>query len=78
MKKLNQQPRIGVIDFFVGFVAAIAISDWLVQPLFNTDGKSYGIKILYWLIGTLIFLALGLGIMVLTMYLRSRLHTRRK
>lgn len=73
MKKVTQQPRISVIDFFIGFIGAIAISDWLVQPLFSTDGKSYGVKILYWAIGTIIFLAVGLLLMLASMYVRNKI-----
>lgn len=65
-------PRISTIDFLIGFVLAIAITDWFVQPHFTGEGKSYGIKLLLWAIGTVIFLAIGLVLMLVSMYVRSQ------
>lgn len=61
-----------MVDFLIGFVLAIAISDWFIQPHFGGDGKSYGVKLLLWFVGTLIFLVIGLLLMLVSMYVRSQ------
>ena len=77
MSKISMQPKIGILDFLIGFIIAAWVSDTFIQPLFADQAASYGVKILHWFIVTVVFLVMASGIILLSMWLRMVIKDKR-
>lgn len=70
--------KIGIIDFLLGFVVATALTDWVVQPLFDNPERSYGMKLIMWLLVTVIFLLISAFVIFVSLVTRNQLKKRRR
>ena len=79
MKKTEELPfRIGLLDVIIGMIVTIAITDWFVQPHFDTPGASYSSKMINWLIVTGLFLFIAAAIIGTSVYVRQRISKNKR
>lgn len=70
--------KIGILDFLLGFIVATALTDWVVQPLFDNPDRSYGMKLIIWLLVTVIFLLISAFVIFVSLVTRNKLKKRRR
>ena len=77
-KRTFSLPKLSVLDILIGFGLTVWITDSFVDPHILPHAHSYGMKMVGWLIGTVIFVGIGLLLTLLIMAIHDLLRRKRQ